>query len=435
MASPVEGLRRILALEQEKKFADSAVVGGLDSYLLHFLQDNEITTDHDLSRVMQALPPGGYRALHRIQRKRVVAELIRIAVDGVPTVISVQRPPIEIPQKRPATGPKVQVRSPVVSPALKAVTGSLRSPLRALGVRKGDEERFRRLRMPVETVHDLLYYFPRDYHDYSEARKISELIFGEEQTVIGMVRVSGQRAIGRQRRKATEVIINDSSGTLRVLWWNQPWIAQRFRPGMKVALSGKVTEFRGTLQMDGPEIEPVDEELLASRRRVPIYSSTEGLSQLTIRDAVKAALDSFADALPDAIPPEMCDRLGLSAIGEAIRQVHFPESIEAERAAVSRFAFEELLYIEVGVVRRRREWQKAGAAPRLALPEEALRGYVDSLPFRLTGSQERAIGEVLKDAANDVPMTRLLEGDVGSGKTAVAAAALLSAVVSGYQGA
>lgn len=221
MASPVEGLRRILALEQEKKFADSAVVGGLDSYVLHYLQDNGITTDHELSRVMQALPPGGYRALHRIQRKRVVAELARIAADWMPTAASVQRPPFEIAQKRAAVGPKVRARSAVVPPPSKTVAGTLRSPLRILGVRKGDEERFRRMRTPVETVHDLLYYFPRDYHDYSEARKISELVFGEEQTVIGTVRASGQKAIGRQRRKATEVIINDSSGSLRVMWWNQ----------------------------------------------------------------------------------------------------------------------------------------------------------------------------------------------------------------------
>lgn len=430
MASPAEGLRKILALEQEKKCSDSVVVGGLDSYLLRYLQDNNLSTSHPLSRVVQSLPPGGYRALHKIQRQRVIEELLKVAENGASTPAAAAQP------ARPPAAPAKAAPTPKQAPSTAIrVSGTLNSPLSALGVRKPDEARFRRLRVPVHTVHDLLYHFPRDYHDYSEARKISELVFGEEQTVIGTVWTSGQKTMGRQKRKATEVVINDSTGSLRVLWWNQPWIAQRFRPGMKVALSGKVTEFGGRLQMDGPEIDPVDEELLASRRRIPIYPATEGLTQLTIREAVKRALDAFADALPDAIPPEMQTRMGFSDISEAIRQVHFPDSIEAEQAAVSRFAFEELLYIEVGVVRRRQEWQAGGGAPRLVLPEGALEGYVAALPFDLTGAQRRAIGEVLADIAKDVPMSRLVEGDVGSGKTVVAAASLLAAVASGYQGA
>ncbi len=436
MAGPSEGLLRILSLEQEKNYGDSAVVGGLDSYLLRYLQENGITTSHPLSRVLQALPPGGYRALHKIQRQRVVAELLRAANGGAPVARGREPeappPPVPAPPRAPRATAR-PTRPPAAAP--RPVRGNLDSPVTVLGVGKADVTRFGKLRQQVFTVRDLLYYFPRDYHDYSEARKISDLVIDEEQTVIGTVFSSGQKSIGRQRRKATEVIVSDGTGSLRVIWWNQPWVAQRFRQGAKVALSGRVTAFQGRPQMDAPVIEPIDEEMLSSRRRVPIYSSTERLSQLTIRDAVKAALDAFSDSLNDSLPPDMTRRLGFSSVAEAIRQVHFPESADAERAAIDRFAFEELLYIEVGVIRRRRELQEAGGAPRLALPEEVLSGYVGSLPFTLTGSQSSAIDAIVEDLGKETPMNRLLEGDVGSGKTAVAAAALLSAVISGHQGA
>jgi ATP-dependent DNA helicase RecG len=204
---------------------------------------------------------------------------------------------------------------------------------------------------------------------------------------------------------------------------------------MKVALSGKVGDFRGRMQMENPELEPLDEELLQSRRLVPHYPTTEGLSQKTIRTAVKTAIDAYAPRIEDALPAEIRRRLRLMPAAEAIRQVHFPDDLETAEKARDRFGFEELLYIEIGVVRRRRESQGVGGAPVLALPKPKLDAFVDSLPFTLTGSQKTAIREVLEDMGDQTPMTRLLEGDVGSGKTVVAAAALLAAVASGHQGA
>jgi ATP-dependent DNA helicase RecG len=434
LAGPLEGLRKILALERTKKFADAAVVGGLDSYLLRFVQEHEIDTSHAVSRVLQSLPPGGYRSLHPIQRRRVVEALLSAAENGSGVtkkpVAKAPAPPkvVQFPAPKPATR-----RAKPAEPQEPArVLGTVDSPVGVLKLRRPDEEKFRR--MGLNTVRDVLFHFPSRYHDYSAVRPISELQFGEEQSVTGTIFAAGTKMIGRSRR-GTEAILSDESGTLRVIWWGQTYIARRLKEGQKVALSGKVTEFRGRIQMENPEIETLDDESLHTRRLVPVYPSTEGLFQKTIRTAVKAAVDTFAEKLDDPLPDEMRKRLKLPGTAAALRQVHFPDDPEKAEAARNRFAFEELLYVEIGVVRRRKEWTDAGGAPVLAMPGETLDAFIGSLPFDLTSAQQGAIDEALRDMSDETPMTRLLEGDVGSGKTVVAAAALLAAVASGYQGA
>jgi ATP-dependent DNA helicase RecG len=438
LASPLEGLRKILALERQKKFTDAAVVGGLDSYFLRFVQDNEVGTSHPISRVLQSLPPGGYRALHPIQRRRVIDELLSAADNGSAVSAKPPSPPakpappakvVQFPERKPPP----RKRAPAEPSSERGrVLGTLDSPIGVMGLRRPDEERFRRL--GVNTVRDLLFHLPSRYHDYSEIRPIAELHFGEEQTVIGTVFAAGSKMIGRSRR-GTEAIISDESGTLRVLWWGQTYVARRLKQGIKVALSGKIKEFRGRMQMENPELETLEDESLHTRRLVPVYPSTDGLFQKTIRTVIKTAVDAYAPRIEDALPPAMRKRLGLMPAAEAIRQVHFPDDLATAEEARDRFGFEELLYIELGVVRRRREWQGAGGAPVLALAHKQLEAFVGSLPFELTKSQKTAIREVLDDMGDETPMTRLLEGDVGSGKTVVAAAALLAAVASGHQGA
>jgi ATP-dependent DNA helicase RecG len=433
VAGPLEGLRKILALETAKKFADAAVVGGLDAYLLRFLREHEISHSHPLSRVMQALPPGGYRSLHPIQRRRVVEELLKAAENG-----SAAR------AAKPAAGGKppkvVQFPSPGLAPrratpsasASARVLSSVDSPISVLGVGRGDETKFRR--KGLNTVRDLLFHLPLRHHDYSEARPIAGLQPGEEQTVVGTIFASSAKMLGRTKR-GTEAVLSDSSGTLRVVWFGQTYMARRLKEGQMVALSGAVTEFRGRLQMTNPEIEPLDEEMLRSRRLVPVYSTTEGLTQRSLRNAVKLAVDLYADRLQEPLPAGLRRELRLVDLPTAIRRAHFPESPEEAEAALERLAFEELLYIELGVVRRRREWTEAKGAPVLKMPEEMLGAFIASLPFALTGAQRVAIDEVLTDMGDETPMTRLLDGEVGSGKTVVAAATLLAAVASGYQGA
>jgi len=430
----VEGLRKVLALEQKKKFTDSAVVGGLDTYLLRLARDARISPSHRLSRVLQSLPPGGYRALHPIQRRRVVEELLSAVENGLPPPVAADsaRPDLRIVRQVERRQAPERTAAPK---RVEAMVGTLDSLVTALtGVNRPTEAKLAKVGAGLKTVRDLLFHFPSRYHDYSEVRPIAELVPDEEQTVVGEVFSGGAGMIGR-RRRGTEAMISDGSSMLRVIWWGQTYVARRLRPGMKVALSGRVSAYRGRLQMENPEIEPLDDQSIHTRRLVPVYPTTEGLYQRPLRALIRDAVDGFGPQLDEALPDAMRQRLRLMPAQQAIRQAHVPDSREQAEAARRRFAFEELLYIELGVVRRRREWQAAGGAPRLALPPDALRGLIASLPFELTGAQSRAIDTVLRDIAAEVPMSRLLEGDVGSGKTDVAAVALLAAVASGYQAA
>ena len=449
LTDALEGLRKVLALEGSKRYSNTAVVGGLDLYLQRFLSDNQLSPSHPVARIVEALPPGGYRDLHPITRKRVVAELLRgaemasrsaavKAPAGAPANAR-SRPGMPV-SRRATTAPNPpEPRPPVTSSAPKprsprssAVIGTPESAVSALsGISRATEGRLAKLE--IHTVRDLLYHIPVRYHDYSEIRPIAELIPGEEQTVIGDVWSVSATTMGR--RKATEAIISDGSGTLRVIWWSAHWMAKRLRQGMKVALSGKVGEFRGRLEMDGPEMETLGSESLNTRRLVPVYGLTEGVDQRQMRSWLRLALDAFAARLEETLPDGVRKRHGLLPLGESLRRVHFPDTLQDAVAGRRRLAFEELLHIELGVVRRRREWQAGGGAPQLRMPPGTLDGFLKSLPFELTSAQRKAMAELFADIAKDVPMSRLIEGDVGAGKTVVAAAALLAAVVSGYQGA
>jgi ATP-dependent DNA helicase RecG len=289
-------------------------------------------------------------------------------------------------------------------------------------------------RLGVRTLRDLLYHFPHRYNDFTQVRPIRELKIGEEQTLLATVWSAGETTLGR-RLKGTEAVVGDETGTLRVIWWGQRYIARQMRSGMRLALSGRVTVFRGQRQMENPEWETLSDDPTHTARLVPVYPLTEGLYPRAVRRLVKEALDSFADRVPDATPASTQERLKLWPLPRALRQMHYPDSLKAAEAARRSLALRELLIIQVGVLKRRRAWQASGRAHPLTLPAVALEGFVAALPFALTQAQQRSMAEIADDIARTVPMSRLLEGDVGSGKTVVATAALLAAAVSGCQGA
>ena len=429
MTEALQRLHKVLALERSRKFADTAVIGGLDAYLQHFLSEQLIPSDHRFQQVLRSLPPRGYRALHPVQRRRVVEELERALKEPLPAVPArpaETRNSETVPDRRPPQGSREGVRP------RSAVVGTMDSSVEVLkGVSRGYAGKLKKL--GVEKVGDLLWLFPFRYSDFSQVRPIAKLVVGEEQTVLGDVWSAGAGMVGR--RKASEAVIGDETGTLRVVWWGQTHVARQLREGMKIALSGKVTAFRGQLQMENPEWEPLEGESLHTRRLVPVYPGTEGLPQRLVRRLAWEVVDAFTDELEETLPEDVRSHLKVLPVRQAMRQMHIPESSQQAAAARRRFALEELLHIELGVVRRRLSWQAAGAAPKLALPQPVRDGFVRSLPFDLTAAQRRAIDELLRDIGESVPMSRLLEGDVGSGKTVVAAVALLAAVASGYQGA
>ena len=289
-------------------------------------------------------------------------------------------------------------------------------------------------KLGLETLRDLLLYFPRRYDNYSAMKPIGRLEYGEECSVIGAVCEAHTRRIRGGQVTMLKVVLSDTTGMLELSFFNQPWLAEKFTPGKQIVVSGRVDQYLGRLTLVPDEWEELDQELLNTGRIVPVYRLTNGLTQRAVRKITAQVVQFWARRQPDPLPAETVRRAELLSYGEALAQIHFPDSIEQLNGARHRLAFDELLLLQLGVLRQRKDWQTAAAAP-LAAEEAWLQSFVSALPYPLTGAQQRALADLRADLGKPVPMNRLLQGDVGSGKTVVAAAAMAIAVQAGAQAA
>jgi ATP-dependent DNA helicase RecG len=293
-------------------------------------------------------------------------------------------------------------------------------------------------RLGLLTVRDALDWFPHRYEDRRHLVPFRKLQLGEAQATGGAVVGVTPPPRGRPR-VPLQVLFRDESGFFTAKWFNQPYLAQVFKRGQRVFLYGKVVpgQGRSTLAMQNPEFEIVEEDEDASLhmgRIVPVYGLTEGLPQRPMRTLLHGVVERFAAEVPDALPEDLRMRRDLPSTAEAYRAIHFPESLEGAETARRRFVFEDFFLLQVGLaIRRRREEARAGHA--IAPPGRLVERLLATLPFRLTAAQRRVWEEIRADLARPTPMNRLLQGDVGSGKTVVAVMALLTAIEAGFQAA
>jgi len=287
----------------------------------------------------------------------------------------------------------------------------------------------------IATVADLLLHVPRRYVDRSRKVPLAELPLGEEVTVIGTVE---KVAVRRPRRNLViiEATVNDGQGVVAAVWFNQAFRERQLTPGVEVALSGKVERYRGRLQMQSPDADVLDRpsESLITGRVVPVHGTAGGVGPGHLRRAIHTALGT-ARPMPDPLPPALVERLGLAPRDAAIGDIHFPLEMSAVGPARRRLVFDELFRLELALaVRKHRQIAAAEGIDHLA-EAGLVESFLESLPFAITGAQQRAIAEIRSDLRSPHPMHRLLQGEVGSGKTVVAMAALLAAVQGGHQGA
>ena len=274
----------------------------------------------------------------------------------------------------------------------------------------------------MHTLGDMLYYFPRRYEDYSQLKPIKNLWYNEVVTVIGAVQSVNTRPIRNGKAQIVEVVINDGTAALKLSWFNQPWIANRMKVGENIAASGKLDQYLGRLVMNNPDVEPVEAEHLHTNRIVPIYPLTAKIAQKWLRGLMNQVINYWAPALVDHLPESVRASAGLPALGRALQQAHFPSSQDELKKARARLAFDEIFFLQMGVLGQKRDWQSASAR-RFEISDEWLTARLSNLPYTLTGAQRRAVDEIRKDLNLGRPMNRLLQGDVGSGKTVVAALA------------
>ena len=286
----------------------------------------------------------------------------------------------------------------------------------------------------MKTLGDMLYYFPRRYEDYSQLKPIKSLFYGDVVTVLGTIQSVHSRPIRGGKSSIIEVVISDTTGSLRLSYFNQPWLANRFKQGDAIAVSGKVDQYLGRLVMNSPDWEPVEVENLHTARIVPIYSLTEKITQKWLRGIMNQVVSHWAPAVVDALPEKIKLAARLVSLSEALMQAHFPVSQDRLKAARERLGFDEIFYLQMGVLRQKRDW-KSAEARRFAVPTEWLDARTASLPFALTSAQKKSLEEIRADLNSGKPMNRLVQGDVGSGKTVVAALAASIVINGGAQAA
>lgn len=287
-------------------------------------------------------------------------------------------------------------------------------------------------RLGIKTVRDLLRHFPFRYEDFSKIYQIAELEPGQQATIQGVVQEIEVRRSWRRRMTIVEALIQDASGSLRVVWFNQPFIKNVLRPGRTANFSGKVSLSDNEIYLSHPGYELVGKrETRHTGRLVPIYPETKGLTSKGIRYLTQPILENLAP-IPEWIPSRVLAEERLPEINRALRDIHFPKKLEDALAAKRRFSFEDLLLLQLLNISQKLKLAREKSIP-IKTNIDDLKEILASLPFRLTLSQKKSLWEIIQDIARPRPMNRLLQGDVGSGKTVVAALTALSAARNGYQ--
>jgi ATP-dependent DNA helicase RecG len=292
-------------------------------------------------------------------------------------------------------------------------------------------------RLGVNTAEDLLFFFPARYEDRRNLASLDSLAEGETVSVAARVAALERRKTFKKNLTVITALISDGRSMARAVWFNRPGLEKVLLPGVRVLLYGRVEYRGGPVQLTNPEFEILDEDEDEKKSLViaPVYPATAGLSQKALRKITSAALEDFLPLLDEYLPEDLRSRLDLANVAESVRELHYPASREGWKAARRRLAFDEFFLLQTGLaLRRKRAGDWAPPAPSLP-PGRLVKECLNRLPFALTEGQKKAAEEIFADMSRTAPMHRLLQGDVGSGKTAVALLALMAALDGGRQGA
>jgi ATP-dependent DNA helicase RecG len=480
MQSSLEKLRKLFRLEHGNGYTNTAVIGGLAN-ILNFWE-GEARNDQIPEELIQAIEatlrlyadqPAEARAESlKSLWKQVQEKYPEAAASKKPTLPEPAHPPLEPPAQQgmppepemppelsreapdpmpPATQPAPPAKPPLPTASTTPVRPTPgRADARPGGVTSkrpialnasltvlagvGPRHASMLTRVGLNTLGDMLYNFPRRYEDYSQLKPIRDVFYGQQVTVIGEVTLINSRPLRGGKMTVTEVVINDGTAGLRLTWFNQPWLANRLKAGDAISVSGKVEQYLGRLVMNSPDWEPVEVENLHTNRIVPIYALTANVTQKWLRKLMHQVVTYWAPKLTDHLPETIRQAAGLPDLGTALLQVHFPDSDEKLQAARQRLAFDEIFFLQTGVLRQRRDWQSVPGRI-FSVEEDWLEARLAALPFALTNAQKKALADIRADLQSGKPMNRLLQGDVGSGKTVVAALAAALVNQSGAQAA
>ncbi|MFH1841313.1 MAG: ATP-dependent DNA helicase RecG [Candidatus Nealsonbacteria bacterium] len=280
-------------------------------------------------------------------------------------------------------------------------------------------------RLGIKTIRNLLYHFPHRYEDFSNVTEISKIKGIENYCIQGKILEIKSLRTWKKRMFITEALVQDKTGAVKAVWFNQPYLTKTLKKGDLISLTGKTAAGREGIFLSNPSYEKMSSSLTHTGRIVPIYQETYGVSSKMLRYAIKSVLAKVS--LKDSLPERIRKENNLLPVQKALWQIHFPDSFEETKRAKERFSFEELFLIELFILRERMRINKEKAFP-FFMDLNLVKKLVKSLPFKLTDAQRKSIWQILKDLEKNRPMNRLLEGDVGSGKTVVAATAAINVI-------
>jgi ATP-dependent DNA helicase RecG len=404
MQPSLEKLRKFFRLEHENKYANTAIIGGL-AKMLDFWE-GEARADGIAEEVIQAVvarlrsyeklspdgraeslkglwkrigdtyPEAGQKAKPQQQTPQpamptedVPAQPVEAPLPRAPQQQPQQNRPQQQPQQnRPQQQAQQQKPRQAPAPRSESVPGAKTSQTPAalnasLTVLQGVGPKHAEtlVGLGMKTLGDMLYYFPRRYEDYSQLKPIKDLFYGNVVTVLGTIQSVHTRPIRGGKSSIIEVVISDGTGSLRISYFNQPWLANRFKQGDAISVSGKIDQYLGRLVMNSPDWEPVDVESLHTARIVPIYALTEKITQKWLRGIMNQVIAHWAPAVVDALPEKIKLAARLVSLSEALMQVHFPVSQLRLKAARERLGFDEIFYLQMGVLRQKRDWKSVEA--------------------------------------------------------------------------
>ena len=453
-------LHKFLKLEIERGYDNRAVVGGLEKMLepwqaeaqadnlppelvqavLSRLRDYANLSPRSRSETLEGL----WRRIQRESTEAVPALTIRPPavpeaeksappqpmhkkspeIASAPQPASADQPAPPPPQARPPAQPAVR---PAGQPA------ALSAPTTVLpGV--GPRHAQTLTRLGLHTLGDMLYNLPRRYDDYTQLKPINRLTFGEDVTIIGTTESVTNRNLKGGKLQVVEAVVSDGSGALRISWWNQPWIGKRLQPGTPIVLSGRIDQYLGRLTMNNPEWEPIEQQNLHTNRIVPVYPLTANITQRWLRRLMYEVVSYWAPRVADPLSAAIRQSAELVDLPTALMQAHFPASDRELKSGRHRLAFDEIFLLQLGVLQQKRLWQNRSAR-QFQPPREWMAAQISRLPFPLTGAQQQALADMQQDLCSGHPMNRLLQGDVGSGKTVIAALGIAIVAQAGAQSA